>query len=517
MCLFSRVVIAAPAAPTLALTTSGLAVRAAWSQVVGATGYTLHFAPSPYTGPDSISSVDLGSGRELTVSLWEGAAFYVAITAYDGSGSSPYSNIGHFNLLTGGVDFSLLTSATNTVALPTASANMLKTNSAGQPAMLVYRTQNDGSQALEYWERNTAGAWAAEEIPGAGMSTSSSYWGYLTGEWAGLFFNSRGEPVVLNSLGAVFVKQSGQWRELNTSGSPRLGEQGTAAMGPNDTLHVLSLPSGSSGAITYSTLNLAETTWTSATIPVVADEGYFQMSSAPRFFSMAVGQDGTVHAVYTPDFYFVPVTGGMEVRSELWYLSNRNGGWETGKISGPASGSYGDAGLGASIALAPSGRPAVASVFIDRAATGSAAHATLMFHEQDGSGAWQSASIASASDGYLAGDGEMGTGFAPQLLFDAAGNPHIAFTDYASQHFVGSGQDDFGGNLRHAWKDGGVWRFNTVFRQTDPLRNQIYWPNMTFLGAGQVAFAGQLMADTLGADFSIQARTSAFLFVEETR
>ncbi len=85
-----------PAAPTLTVTTAGTNVTISWNAVSGATGYTLFYAPSPYTGPETIGSVDMGTQTGISVNLWEGAAFYVAVQAHNSAGSSDYSNIEGF-------------------------------------------------------------------------------------------------------------------------------------------------------------------------------------------------------------------------------------------------------------------------------------------------------------------------------------------------------------------------------------------------------------------------------------
>ncbi len=64
-----------PAAPTLTVTTAGTTVTASWSTIASATGYTLSYAPYPYTGPDSIVSADMGTQTGISVTLWEGAGF----------------------------------------------------------------------------------------------------------------------------------------------------------------------------------------------------------------------------------------------------------------------------------------------------------------------------------------------------------------------------------------------------------------------------------------------------------
>jgi len=92
------IAVAPPVAPTLTMSVYGTMVVASWSSVPGAVGYTLSYAPYPYTGPSSISSIDMGTQRVLLVNLWPGAAFYVAVQAYNSAGSSGYSNIMYFIL-----------------------------------------------------------------------------------------------------------------------------------------------------------------------------------------------------------------------------------------------------------------------------------------------------------------------------------------------------------------------------------------------------------------------------------
>jgi len=85
-----------PPAPHLSVTTSGITVSLSWSAQVNAEGYTLFYAPYPYTGPETIVSVEMGTQTGISVNLWEGASFYVAIQAYNSFGNSGYSNIGYF-------------------------------------------------------------------------------------------------------------------------------------------------------------------------------------------------------------------------------------------------------------------------------------------------------------------------------------------------------------------------------------------------------------------------------------
>ena len=85
-----------PAAPTLAATTTGINVSISWNAVSGASGYTLFYAPYPYTGPETIGNVDMGTKTNISADLWKGASFYLAVQAKNSAGSSGYSDIVHF-------------------------------------------------------------------------------------------------------------------------------------------------------------------------------------------------------------------------------------------------------------------------------------------------------------------------------------------------------------------------------------------------------------------------------------
>jgi len=112
------------AAPTLTVTTSGTTVTLSWTSVAGATGYTLFYAPYPYTGPESIRSIKLGAQTSISAHLWEGATFYVAIQAVNNVDSSGYSNIKYFTIDTStytnslGQTFVLLPAGTFTMGSP---------------------------------------------------------------------------------------------------------------------------------------------------------------------------------------------------------------------------------------------------------------------------------------------------------------------------------------------------------------------------------------------------------------
>jgi len=83
-------------APAVSLTTNGTNVTATWGDVPAAAGYTLFYAPYPEAS--YIGSLEMGTATSLSVELWPGAAFYVAVKAYNATDISEYSNIESFQI-----------------------------------------------------------------------------------------------------------------------------------------------------------------------------------------------------------------------------------------------------------------------------------------------------------------------------------------------------------------------------------------------------------------------------------
>ena len=97
--LFSLHALAQPAAPALQLNTEGLEVHIHWSEVDNAMGYRLFYAPYPYLGAATIDSIDMANATDFAIDLWQGAAFYVALQAYDAQNQhSTFSNIGFLQI-----------------------------------------------------------------------------------------------------------------------------------------------------------------------------------------------------------------------------------------------------------------------------------------------------------------------------------------------------------------------------------------------------------------------------------
>jgi formylglycine-generating enzyme required for sulfatase activity len=83
-----------PSPPRLSIATSGITLSLSWTSEAGVTGFTLYYAP--YPSASYIGSIDMGTQMGGSFSLWDGAAFYVAVQARNSYGSSGYSNIEHF-------------------------------------------------------------------------------------------------------------------------------------------------------------------------------------------------------------------------------------------------------------------------------------------------------------------------------------------------------------------------------------------------------------------------------------
>ena len=91
--------LAALEAPVLSSSTDGLDITIDWTSVPDATGYELYYVPvASYTGPESVSSIDLDVSTTFNYTLWDGASFYLAVKAYNDQESSPYSNIEVLNI-----------------------------------------------------------------------------------------------------------------------------------------------------------------------------------------------------------------------------------------------------------------------------------------------------------------------------------------------------------------------------------------------------------------------------------
>lgn len=280
------------------------------------------------------------------------------------------------------------------------------------------------------------------------------------------------------------------------------------ARGPGDSFHMVftetNRPATEAGQFGTGRLSYATNksgSWTFAKIADTTDLTYDVwikgMRYAPRFLSLAVDQQGNAHVTYTPRFYISGAFG--IVTSDLKYATNAGGSWTSETLIASADGTA-DAGLGASIAVAPNGQIAVASYYVDRYVSGSPERSWLAYSTRNAaSGEWTTTTAVHAPDGYVGADGPRFTGFAPLLSFDAQSRPTIVFTDEASEHLPVSFANQLAGQIRTTTLVNGAWNTTTVFRQSNPLVNQMFFPVATTFN-GLTVYAGLRATSALDAD-----------------
>ncbi len=79
-----------PLPPVLSAAGKGIAVTLAWTASPLVEGYSLLYSPADGS---YLGSLDVGNRTMLSVDLWRGAAFYVAVQAHDPSGGTTISNV----------------------------------------------------------------------------------------------------------------------------------------------------------------------------------------------------------------------------------------------------------------------------------------------------------------------------------------------------------------------------------------------------------------------------------------
>ena len=103
--------------PRLAIGTDKQSLSLHWDSFVGASGYRFYFAPYPYTGPESIQSIDMGSALSVEGELPEGSSYYVAVEAYSDLAISTLSNVEYFVLDNAHIPFNSAAGSANGLTL----------------------------------------------------------------------------------------------------------------------------------------------------------------------------------------------------------------------------------------------------------------------------------------------------------------------------------------------------------------------------------------------------------------
>ena len=378
---------------------------------------------------------------------------------------------------------------TNQVFVSGDGFNTLQFAPNGKLGLIVWRGQD-----LVYRER-VGTAWS-EQILGrfGNVYTPGTREEYRFQPHAALLFDSQSRARVVRLSGSTvrhhLQQANGTFVEdpaIPVSPASSSYSLFTAAIGPNDTLHIAVVGSQNNAPISYGSNRNGAWQWSVITNVTGDPRGFFKQSWAPRWFSMAIDAQNSAHLTFCPQFAMpLGPEGYVKPNNELHYASNRGGAWTLQRIAYVPDAS-GDAGQGASIAIGPNNEPAIAAWYNERWRTGSSDFCQLHYYARDASGAWSKQLVAANAAGYLAGDGDKGTGFAPYLRFDARGRPNIAFLDDAAQHFPL--QNEYAGNLRHAYFDGSGWVTRTIYSQSAALDRQIVYPAMATFES-EVVFMG---------------------------
>jgi hypothetical protein len=403
--------------------------------------------------------------------------------------------------------------------IPAGEFNWMQYSPTGTLGQLVWN-----GQALVYRTR-TAGGWQASTVTTSTSFTRTQYTSVTDVEAASrtaqLAYAANGTPHVFflekrylwrtnsyQTLVRHYARTGGTWRLVETikpSWRSKWGPNNLVVeAGPHNSMHLLFTETSvaatdvthpGSGTLWYATNQSG--TWKFARVANTTDMRWDMwlagMRYAPRFLSLAVDARGNAHVTYTPQFYVSGAFG--TVHSDLMYATNAGGSWRSQVVIHPADGT-GDAGLGASVAVAPNGQVAIASYYVDRYDTGSAQASWLDYSTRNADGSWTTTAVVSSPDGYVAGDGAHYTGFSPQLSFDAQSRPTIVFSDAADDHLPVSYSNEFAGQIRSTTLTNGSWATTTVYRQTDPLTNQVLYP-VAATYQGQTVYAGLRAVSTL--------------------
>ncbi|HEV8543632.1 MAG TPA: chitobiase/beta-hexosaminidase C-terminal domain-containing protein [Verrucomicrobiae bacterium] len=362
----------------------------------------------------------------------------------------------------------------------------------GKLGFIVWRDQQ-----LIFRERNAVGNWSEDIVDNAGnvfqMLLTFNYYGlredYKFQPSAVLLYDLASQAHVFQASGhnvSHYTHGNGTWL-LKETITDALASDNIAvllgAVGANNVFHLTALSAGTPRNLTYASNKNGQWNWSAISTVTDAPLTYWAPPYAARWLSLAVDSRNNAHIAFRTSMDLsYDSAGHPRAYSELKYASNVSGQWAIGLVQAPAD-ITAEAANGASIAIAPDDKPRLVSWYNDRGDGGSAAASQMFYHQQDAAGNWTHTMILNAPDGYSAGDGPKGTGFSPYLRFDGSGRPHILFLDHAGEHFSGIGQQEYAGNLRHAWFNGSSWSVETIYRQVSPLDREIVYPAFAIHGS----------------------------------
>lgn len=370
----------------------------------------------------------------------------------------------------------------NSVFLPGEGIDTVQYAPNGTLGFLFWKDRN-----LVIRER-TSSAWREQIIAagGSGLQTTTERVYSSVQPAAVLLYDSSSNPHVFKVNGGTsighFIRVNNAWTQtetINANGAAGGIFSLAGRIGANNVFHLATLGVGGAPNIVYGSNKSGSWAW-SVVANLGSDQGWHPGSYQRRHFAMAVDSRNAAHIVYRPAItYTTHPQGYKRAYSKLNYASNSTGTWRTELVTQPTDES-GESACGASIAIGPNDAPAIVNWFNDRGDGGSASWSRLHYFTRNTSGQWGFTIVTSRPDGYIAGDGEKGTGAIPYLRFDPQGRPHILFLDHASEHFPF--QNEYIGNVRHAWWTGTQWQAETLLRQSVPLAGQVVYTGFAVTG-----------------------------------
>ena len=197
-----------------------------------------------------------------------------------------------------------------------------------------------------------------------------------------------------------------------------------------------------------------------------------------RFFDAAFNGTGFDITSYTSpdtamrtavDVWFdadgLPVIGYVKVGTEgdeFWVASRTSSDeWKLQQVKGVVPSD-----LGVSFAIGSYGREGLAWVSAVASNEGILLSAALKYTYRDTDNLFKTETVQVDNDGYR-GSNTRFTGGRPILTIDLSGRPHIIYSDIAVR-IVGETQVVTHGQIRYAWRRGGTWNQQTIFRQDSP-------------------------------------------------
>lgn len=161
----------------------------------------------------------------------------------------------------------------------------------------------------------------------------------------------------------------------------------------------------------------------------------------------------------------LPVIGYIKAGTkgdEFWVASRTSSDeWKLQQVIGVVPSD-----LGMSFAIGSYGREGLAWVSMVASNEGILLSTALKYTYRDTDDLFKTETVQVDNDGYM-GSGTRFTGGRPILTIDLSGRPHIIYSDIAVRN-VGETQVVTHGQIRYAWRRGGEWNQQTVFRQDSP-------------------------------------------------